>query len=146
MPKKGENIYKRKDGRWEGRLLKFYAEGGKKKFAYFYGKTYKEVKAKMNGFKQQECINTYKNINANSSFDTLIDVWLCSQKPNIKESTYARYYNITKNHIKPYLGMYPICHISHQLLNWYISKLLSNGRIDKAGGLSNKTVQVSYEH
>ena len=24
MPRKGENIYKRKDGRWEGRFIKSY--------------------------------------------------------------------------------------------------------------------------
>lgn len=52
MPKKGENIYKRKDGRWEGRILKLYSENEKKKFTYFYGKTYKEVKTKMNDFRQ----------------------------------------------------------------------------------------------
>ena len=26
MPKKGENIYKRKDGRWEGRYLSHFGE------------------------------------------------------------------------------------------------------------------------
>ena len=41
MSKRGENIYKRRDGRWEGRILK--AEGG---YAYVYGKNYREVKEK----------------------------------------------------------------------------------------------------
>ena len=38
MPKKGENIYKRKDGRWEGRYIKGYLADGKAKYAYVYGK------------------------------------------------------------------------------------------------------------
>lgn len=43
MPKKGENIYKRKDGRWEGRYIKGYHADGKAKYAYVYGKTYSDV-------------------------------------------------------------------------------------------------------
>jgi len=48
MPRKGENIYKRKDGRWEGRYICFYDEQNKAKYAYVYGKTYSEVKQKLN--------------------------------------------------------------------------------------------------
>lgn len=42
MPRRGENIYKRKDGRWEGRSLK--SDGT---YRYFYSRTYKGVKEKM---------------------------------------------------------------------------------------------------
>ena len=34
MSKKGENIYKRKDGRWEGRYIRLYDENGKSKYGY----------------------------------------------------------------------------------------------------------------
>lgn len=47
MPRRGENIYKRKDGRWEGRYIKQHI-GGKAKYGYIYAKTYKELKEKMN--------------------------------------------------------------------------------------------------
>ena len=43
MPRRGENIYKRKDGRWEGRYIKGYY-CGKAKYGYVYAKTYSEVK------------------------------------------------------------------------------------------------------
>ena len=46
MPRRGENIYKRKDGRWEGRYIKEYV-GKKAKYGYVYAKTYKEVKEKL---------------------------------------------------------------------------------------------------
>ena len=42
MPKKGENIYKRKDGRWEGRIQRKDILTGKSKYQSIYGKTYKE--------------------------------------------------------------------------------------------------------
>ena len=45
MPKRGENIYKRKDGRWEGRLS---VQTTKKRLLSVYGKSYREVKDKMN--------------------------------------------------------------------------------------------------
>ena len=47
MPRKGENNYKRKDGRWEGRFISSYDAGNKAKYACVYGKTYSEVKQKL---------------------------------------------------------------------------------------------------
>lgn len=46
MPRRGENIYKRKDGRWEARYLKEITADGKKKYGSVYAKSYAEVKAK----------------------------------------------------------------------------------------------------
>lgn len=43
MPRKGENIYKRKDGRWEGRYIGCYDENHKAKYVYIYGKTYTDI-------------------------------------------------------------------------------------------------------
>jgi hypothetical protein len=45
MPRRGESIYKRKDGRWEARYIHHY-ENGHAKYRYLYGKTYAEVKAR----------------------------------------------------------------------------------------------------
>lgn len=36
MPRKGENIYKRKDGRWEGRYIKSRTPAGKANYGYVY--------------------------------------------------------------------------------------------------------------
>ena len=46
MPRKGENIYKRRDGRWEGRY-----KIGTAKYRSIYGKTYQEVTEKLLVFK-----------------------------------------------------------------------------------------------
>lgn len=56
MPRKGENIYKRKDGRWEGRFIKLRVEQGKAKYGYVYGKTYSDVKNKLLEKKTQAAI------------------------------------------------------------------------------------------
>ena len=46
MSRKGENIYKRKDGRWEGRYIKARSQSGKAVYGYVYAPTYKEAKRK----------------------------------------------------------------------------------------------------
>ena len=52
MSKRGENIYKRKDGRWEGRFPRGRKIDGKLKYGYIYGSTYQEVRQKLYGQKQ----------------------------------------------------------------------------------------------
>lgn len=46
MGRHGENIRKRKDGRWEARMIIRYDAEGKAKYRSFYGKTYLEAKEK----------------------------------------------------------------------------------------------------
>ena len=44
MSRRGENIRKRKDGRWEARYIKGRKNNGKIIYGSIYAKTYKEVK------------------------------------------------------------------------------------------------------
>ena len=46
MPRKGENIRKRKDGRWEARYEKCRDHNGRIQYGYLYGRTYEAVKKK----------------------------------------------------------------------------------------------------
>ncbi|WP_242987022.1 hypothetical protein [Blautia marasmi] len=46
MSRKGENIRKRKDGRWEARYIKGRDMDGKIRYGYLYGRSYTEVKDK----------------------------------------------------------------------------------------------------
>ena len=39
MSRVGSNIYKRKDGRWEGRYIKGYNETGRAVYGFVYAKT-----------------------------------------------------------------------------------------------------------
>ena len=48
MPKTGSNIYKRKDGRWEGRYQKGRDSVGKIIYGYVYAKTFTELKKRLN--------------------------------------------------------------------------------------------------
>ena len=47
MARKGRNIYKRKDGRWEGRIILGYDMDGKRRYHSVYGRNFGETKQKM---------------------------------------------------------------------------------------------------
>ena len=64
MSRKGENIYKRKDGRWEGRYIKARSQSGKAVYGYVYAPTYKEAKRK----RSQAIINIESNLTAFTKF------------------------------------------------------------------------------
>lgn len=140
MSRKGENIYKRKDGRWEGRYICYYNKNGKAKYGYIYAKTYNEAKQKLlekrsNNSKRRE--PAPKNT---ILYSEVLDAWLQSAKINVKESTFARYSHLINAHIRPVLGKYQLGRISTQLIEGFIERQLSDGRLDHGGALSPKTV------
>ena len=47
MARRGDNIHKRKDGRWEGRYRKGRHPDGSILYGSLYGKSYSEVKEKL---------------------------------------------------------------------------------------------------
>lgn len=139
MARKGENIYKRKDKRWEGRYKKGVDEFGKVKFGYVYGYTYKETKEKLVEEKNKFQKNMILERKINMAY--VSEQWLCKEYLIVKQSTYAKYYAIVHKHILPYLGTNNISNIDSSTINAYLTQKLRNGRIDKKGPLSPKTVR-----
>ncbi len=134
----GENIYRRKDGRWEGRYKNGYKPDGTVKYSSLYGKTYSEVKAKLETIKRAEK-PPQKNVNIK-----LCDValeWLEMAKIEVKESTYALYSRLVESHILPHIGGLRLSQITSQCLTYFVNSLLTHGRCDGKGGLAPGTVQ-----
>ena len=102
---KGENIFKRKDGRWEARYIKGYELSGKIKYGFCYGKTYREAKEKVTKCKAA-LVNgkPIPSTNSRHRFSFYCDEWLRMRKPKVKESTYIKYDTALRKHIKPKLG------------------------------------------
>lgn len=140
MARKGENIYKRKDGRYEGRYILSYNESGKAKYAYVYDKTYSGVKEKLFQAKSQNITSGSNNSRSASiiKYEYWLSEWLNKKKISVKDSTYIRYRNTVDNHIVPLLGKYPINKISTSLMEQYVQKKMTCGRIDGNGGISPK--------
>ncbi len=141
MARTGENIYKRKDGRWEARYISSYNADGKAKYKYLYARTYAEVKMKL--IRMQNSVETKVEaeiIKDREKYEVWLYEWLRSKRMGIKDSTYIRYRNVIENHINPELGKYPINKISTPLMERFVSTKLNNGRLDGNGGLSPKTM------
>ena len=140
MPRKGENIYKRKDGRWEGRYIRTRDANNKVQYGYVYGKSYKAVKQELVN-RQVLCRQPLlEETTSNILYGNLLDKWLSSSKHNTKESTYARYSHLIRTHIKPNLGNYPMGELTAQRIEDFIGQQLTGGRLDNTGGLAAKTV------
>lgn len=102
---KGENIYKRKDGRWEGRYPKARKLDGSIHYGYIYAKTYRSVKEQLLEKKVQTTV-LYSRSSKEfiGTFGEWANIWLTTiMAPKIKESTYASYKNKIKHHIFPSL-------------------------------------------
>lgn len=127
---KGENIFKRRDGRWEGRYIKGRDLSGKIKYGFCYGKTYKEVKEKVNKCKAMLLNGT--PLPAKKGVDKLnyyCDEWLKNNKNHLKESTFVKYAVILERHIKPKLGSYSPLVISTELINLFSNELLHEKKL-----------------
>lgn len=135
MSRTGENIFKRKDGRWEARYIKGYDMNGKSLYGYCYGKTYKEAKEKAAGKKAEIKLGLPPSQPpGRHRFCFYCDQWLKSKAFTTKESTYSKYDSIVQKHILPSFGGCDPQHITRQQLEVYARKLLDQG-------LSAKTVR-----
>lgn len=139
MPRTGENIYKRKDGRWEARYIKSY-ESNKAKYGYIYAKSYREVKSKLLNKKSTLIYSDKVFSKEKKKFDYWLDEWLSISKSRVKESTYIKYFNSIENHIKPILGNRNIIDLTTSEVELFISDKLSRGNLNTNKGLSPKTV------
>ena len=139
MPRKGENVYKRKDGRWEGRYIKGRTSDGKAIYGYLYASSYRELKNKM------AHTDRFNKVSSNTSddiqqisFQAIAQDWINSVQPHIKESTNIKYSNLLNNYILPQLGEYSIESISYEIIKKFCNKMLLTGGA-KGMGLSAKT-------
>lgn len=142
MTRKGENIYKRKDGRWEGRYIKSRNSAGKAIYGYVYARSYRELKSKLNTIRANITKNITSNANINCSmltFEKVSQEWIESKRVHIKESTYMRYTFLLNNYINNIIGNYNISSINDTHLENLSIRLLTQGGKDKQG-LSPKTV------
>jgi len=144
MARKGENIYRRKDGRWEGRFVQSRDADNRPRYGSVYGKTYAEVKKKLlekrAGALLAQAQRQEENAPSADSFSFVARQWLAGARKNIKESTYNKYTDVLDKHILPCLGRKEMRAVTAQTLEKFADEKLTVGRLDGSGGLSPKTV------
>lgn len=123
MSRKGENIYKRKDGRWEGRYLKRTPDG-KSRYGYVYAHTYREAKARL----QQAAVlwetNPPREPDDSMLLSAVAQRWEANISQQIKESSFVKYHVIVKNHLLPALGEVNVEEMTHELIESFAITLL----------------------
>lgn len=141
MSKKGENIRKRKDGRWEGRYKRGRKENGDILYGSVYGKTYREVKEKMYiVMASPKDVNLLKE-SAEMTFANLLRRWQESNEVRLKGGTKTRYENLINSHIIPELGELKLSEINTATINSFLNNKLMRGRLDGSGALSPSYVR-----
>lgn len=139
MSKRGDNIRKRKDGRWEGRYQKGRKADGSIQYGSIYGKTYGDVKKRLSEIAKAP-LSTPKGAIEQTLGDVL-ELWMKNNQVRLKGGTVNKYRNMIDTHIAPELGRVKITAVSSTVINNYLRQKLQGGRLDKKGGLSASYVR-----
>ena len=125
MSRKGENIYKRKDGRWEGRYIK-ERRNGRAIYGSVFARSYLEVKRKKNDAiaNIQASEKKKAKITLPHTFSEISSQWLNSLKSVRKASTIIKYENQLEKHILPVFGARRMDEITNDDIIAFSQKLL----------------------
>lgn len=108
MSRRGENIYKRGDGRWEGRYIRGRTPEGRAQYGYVYAATYSACREKRRQ-RLQELPREITPSN-NMTLPEAVELFFTEreQKRKLKESTVSRYRYMVRRYIQPQLGAAPL--------------------------------------
>lgn len=138
MPRRGENIYKRRDGRWEGRYIADRKPDGKAVYRSIYGTSYAQVRERLVAKRQE----THKRQigSCKLTVNELLALWQ-AENSQIKATSRERYRALIELHIQPELGARKVRELNEEVLDAFVRKKLKSGRLDGRGGLAPKTVR-----
>lgn len=137
MSRRGDNIHKRKDGRWEGRYKSGYRLDGTAKYSSVYARSYSECKKKLTeAFSVSSSTN---KIHTDKLFSDVIAQWLHTNQIRLKGATEAKYINVIESHIIPALGGIKISALDSSTINMFLEMKLNQG-----GLKSEKPLSPSY--
>lgn len=130
MPKRGENIYKRKDGRWEGRYIRGRSPSGRAEYGYVYAGSYRECRAK-----RQKCLDACREAPVAASSLTLnqaAERFLADKQDDLKRSTLARYTYVLEHYILPVFGAVLLSQLTANQISEFLRRLQKNGLSGKS--------------
>ena len=136
MPRIGKKIYKRKDGRWEGRYI-CCRINGKAKYRSVYGHTCEEVKEKL--VKALAALERNKKKVSAGNVEVIGGKWLLEESNRLKESSINKYEGILQRYIFPEFGDRDLSDIANSELMDFSNRLINEGGMKKLG-LSPSTV------
>lgn len=139
MARHGENIYKRKDGRYEGRYVIGKTITGKTRFGYVYGYQYSEVRRELLLKKAEYAKNTaaFNGVCRSTVGDWML-FWMENELlGSIKTFSYQTYMNLLNRYLLPALGNIPLYSVTPGIVNDYVHHL-------EETGLAYSTIKSAY--
>lgn len=124
MAKRGDNIHKRKDGRWEGRYPKGRTDRGTIAYGSVYGKSYNETKEKLRIVVQNISI-PQEVTPAEITFGYVLKEWMRNNSVRLKGGTICKYQNLIQKHILPEFENTKISEMNSTRINSFLNDKLS---------------------
>lgn len=119
------NIYKRKDGRYEGRVYLGKDKDNKRKYKSYYGLTMEEVRQKysasMQSYDNISCVKT------NMTVKELVFEWLDVIATHVKNSTMSNYKMKLYKHIIPAFGTFKCSDLRSREIYVFVESKIKNG-------------------
>ena len=122
MSRTGENIYKRKDGRYEARYIASRDENGKAKYASVYGHTKAEARELLKKAKGEVAGEDFYT---NRIFSEVAPLWLLEEGKKLADTTIDRYRTTLELYIIPYIGDTVIRDISDDEIRNMLSEVMT---------------------
>ncbi|MFR5854618.1 MAG: N-terminal phage integrase SAM-like domain-containing protein [Lachnospiraceae bacterium] len=140
MPRHGENIYKRRDGRYEGRYVIGKTASGKTRFGYVYSYQYTEVRNELLQKKAAQLRTLHPKRSHTILLADWLKQWLESEiLGSVKNSSYQTYFRQIRVHLLPRLGHFALSQLTSSVIYEFISHLENTG-------LSYRTVKGNLSH
>lgn len=132
MSRRGENIYKRGDGRWEGRYIRGRTPEGRAQYGYVYAATYSACREKRRQ-RLQELPREITPSN-NMTLPEAVELFFTEreQKQKLKESTVSRYRYMVRRYIQPQLGAAPLYTLTEERVAAFYQRLQGQGLSPKS--------------
>ena len=118
MARTGENIYKRKDGRYEARYIESRDENGKAIYRAVYGKSKAEVREKVENAKRQ--ISEAASPIEGKTFKQVAEEYLDKAKGELASTTYDRYLDALERDVYPEYANTPMIDVTESEVNRFI--------------------------
>ncbi len=152
MGRHGENIRKRKDGRWEGRYLVYDKEKGKKVYRSVYARSYEAVREKLEDKKGQLLNYTNKSEGKQHricpedvNLDIVAQEWLTEVMKKRKRSTYIKYHLTYHRYIQEFLQSATLSELTNEEVRQKISGQYSDSVYKSIYCILNQILKFASE-
>ena len=128
MARHGENIYKRRDGRYEGRYVIGKTKDGKTRFGYVYARQYAEVRRMLLEKKAVQQGGAGQRAPRSIAFSQWMGYWMENEVlGSVKPSSYQVYRRQIDRHLLPVLGGYDLSEMTPVVIHGFVEELERSG-------------------